>query len=83
MVDSAKPGIDTTLIVLLNDNPEIRIKIEAHTDSKGNDDYNLSLSKKRARSIVNYLIEKGISKDRLVSQGYGESRPKVPNTHPD
>lgn len=57
----------------LIDNPTIVIELSAHTDSRGNDDYNLKLSQKRAESCVNYLIEKGIDKDRLVPKGYGET----------
>ena len=83
LLDSAKVSIDTTLIVLLNDNPNLKIRIQAHTDSKGKDAYNLNLSKKRAASIVRYLILKGINKRNLISEGYGENNPVAPNNHPD
>ena len=49
----------------------------SHTDRKGSDEYNLDLSARRARSVIDYLISVGISADRLQSQGYGESRPKT------
>jgi peptidoglycan-associated lipoprotein len=65
------------LVETLNDNPNIVIELGSHTDSRGNDDFNLDLSNRRARSVVNYLISKGIAQDRLVSKGYGETMPKV------
>jgi peptidoglycan-associated lipoprotein len=49
----------------------------SHTDRKGTDAYNLDLSQRRAKSVIDYLIEAGISADRLQHQGYGESRPKT------
>ncbi|MBN1448984.1 MAG: OmpA family protein, partial [Bacteroidetes bacterium] len=67
------------LVRFLESNPAIRIVIAAHTDDIGTDEYNLDLSKKRARSVVDYLVNKGIESKRLESIGYGESRPEVPN----
>jgi outer membrane protein OmpA-like peptidoglycan-associated protein/tetratricopeptide (TPR) repeat protein len=63
------------LVQTLEDNPTVRIELSSHTDCRGKDAYNLSLSEKRAKSAVEYLISKGISKTRLVSKGYGESKP--------
>ncbi|MDZ4665137.1 MAG: OmpA family protein [Bacteroidota bacterium] len=63
------------LIKLLNDNPTVKIELGSHTDSKGSDDYNLKLSDSRSRSVVDYLIAKGISSGRLVAKGYGETKP--------
>lgn len=63
------------LVQTLNDNPTVRIELSSHTDCRGKDAYNLSLSEKRAKSAVDYLISQGISKARLVSKGYGESKP--------
>ncbi|MCX7877206.1 MAG: OmpA family protein [Ignavibacteria bacterium] len=63
----------------LLDNPEVAIEISAHTDSRGSEEYNLNLSQKRAESVVNYLILNGISSQRLLAKGYGESVPVVPN----
>ena len=57
--------------------PNITIEMASHTDRWGSDEYNVSLSQRRARSVVDYLIESGISADRLQAQGYGESRPKT------
>lgn len=67
------------LLTTLNDNPKMKVEIVGHTDSKGSDDYNLSLSERRARAVVNYLIENGISEKRLTSKGYGETKPIVSN----
>lgn len=63
------------LVKLLNDNPHITIEIAAHTDMIGSDESNLTLSQKRAQSVVNYLIQAGIERERLTSIGYGETRP--------
>jgi outer membrane protein OmpA-like peptidoglycan-associated protein len=63
------------LVKLLNDNPTLKIELSAHTDSRGSDAYNQKLSQERAQSVVNYLIEHGISKDRLVAKGMGETQP--------
>ncbi|TNE84326.1 MAG: OmpA family protein [Deltaproteobacteria bacterium] len=53
----------------------LRVRIEGHTDSRGEDDFNLDLSRRRAASVREYLIDAGVSADRLTSEGYGESRP--------
>ena len=65
------------LVETLNENDNITIELGSHTDSRASDEYNLDLSKKRAQSVVNYLIEKGIARDRLIAKGYGESVSKV------
>ena len=62
---------------LLRDNPNVTIEMASHTDRKGTDEYNLDLSHRRAKSVIDYLIEAGINPDRLQHQGYGESRPKT------
>ncbi len=59
----------------LQDNPSIRIRIEGHTDSQGKDRYNLKLSRARAKSVRKYLTGRGVAGRRMVSQGYGETRP--------
>ena len=63
------------LIKLLNDNPTLKIELGSHTDSKGSDDYNMKLSDSRSKSVVDYLIAKGIATARLVAKGYGETKP--------
>lgn len=67
------------LIKLLSENPTIKIELGSHTDSKGSDDYNQKLSQSRSQSVVTYLIGKGISADRLVAKGYGETVPVATN----
>lgn len=67
------------VVKLMNDNPEINIEISAHTDNVGSDAYNLRLSKRRAQSVVQYLLDAGINQNRMISKGYGESKPLVPN----
>ncbi len=60
----------------LEGNPAIRlVEIQGHTDERGNDAYNLSLSDRRAKSVLKYLVEKGIEEKRLTAQGYGETQP--------
>ncbi|GIV37054.1 MAG: cell envelope biogenesis protein OmpA [Cyclobacteriaceae bacterium] len=71
------------LAQILTDNPEIKIELSSHTDSVDTEEYNMWLSQKRAESAVNYLIKKGISPDRMIARGYGESRPIARNTNPD
>ncbi len=61
---------------VLNDNPEINLSIEGHTDSRGSDNYNQRLSTKRAKAVMTHLVRKGkISRSRLASKGFGESKP--------
>lgn len=83
LTENSKKSLDTTLIPLLNENPEIKIEIGAHTDDQGSDNYNKNLSQKRAEGVVKYLIGKGINPQRLEAAGYGESKPLVPNLNPD
>lgn len=60
---------------VLTDYPKINVSIEGHTDSKGSNKYNLKLSADRAKAVMEYLVKKGISSNRLVSKGYGEEKP--------
>jgi OmpA-OmpF porin, OOP family len=55
------------------------IQIESHTDNFGSDEYNQTLSEKRAQACADYLVEKGIDSGRLTTKGYGESQPVAPN----
>lgn len=83
LTDEARISIDTSLLVLLNDNPAIIVEVSSHTDNKGADDYNMRLSQKRAESVVTYLISKGIDKSRLTAKGYGKTKPIAPNANAD
>lgn len=76
--DDAAQELDKLLDLLL-DNPEINIELSSHTDSRADDNYNMSLSKQRAKSAVNYLIMRGVDRSRLVARGYGESKPIIPD----
>ncbi|WP_299525085.1 OmpA family protein, partial [uncultured Lutibacter sp.] len=62
------------VIEILNKYPKIKLEIKSHTDSRAPDNYNLSLSEKRASSTINYITSKGISSNRLVGKGYGETQ---------
>ncbi|WP_083919404.1 OmpA family protein [Pontibacter roseus] len=62
------------LVRILKDNPGIRIELSSHTDSRQTQQYNQSLSERRAKAAVNYLISKGIDRKRLVAKGYGETQ---------
>lgn len=65
------------LVQLLKDNPHITIEMASHTDRIGTEEYNIDLSQRRAKSVIDYLIAAGIAPDRLQYQGYGKSRPKT------
>lgn len=67
------------LVQLLNDNPHVAIELGAHCDYRGTAEYNRQLSQRRAEAVVNYLIEKGISAQRLAAKGYGKAMPKTAN----
>ena len=71
------------LIDLLKEVPTMKIEISGHTDSRGTDEYNQKLSESRAKSVVAYLIEKGIASKRLQYKGYGESKPVATNDTDD
>ncbi len=75
---ASRKVIDEKLYSLLVEKPRIRIEISSHTDSRDSDEYNIELSQRRAQSVVDYLISKGIKPVRLVAKGYGESRLKEP-----
>jgi OOP family OmpA-OmpF porin len=68
------------VVRILRQNASIKLEIQGHTDNKGAAGYNRKLSEKRARAVVEYLVKKGISSDRLTAAGYGFSRPAATNT---
>ncbi len=65
------------IILVLNSQQQLRIEIGAHTDSKGSEEENLRLSQQRAKAVYNYILTSGIEASRLVSKGYGESKPLI------
>ncbi|MFC7525809.1 OmpA family protein [Parapedobacter sp. GCM10030251] len=62
------------LVRTLRDNPTLKIELSSHTDSRGSDAYNMALSQRRAQAAVDYLVSRGIARDRMVAMGYGETR---------
>ena len=72
----SKEALDE-LVRVLNENPNVTVEMGSHTDRIGSDAFNLDLSDRRAKSVVDYLIEAGIDADRLTWKGYGKSVPKV------
>ena len=83
LTEASKITIDTTIYEILVENPDINNELSSYTDSEGTDEYNEDLSQRRAESVVNYLIQKGIPKKRLTPKGYGESKPRLPNKNSD
>ena len=71
------------VVSFLDEYPNIEIEMSAHTDSKGSDEYNYTLSDNRARSVREYILSKGIAAKRIISQGYGETKPVADNANPD
>jgi outer membrane protein OmpA-like peptidoglycan-associated protein/tetratricopeptide (TPR) repeat protein len=72
-----RPDAEVELAKILNameEYPQLNIHIESHTDSRGNDDYNMQLSERRAKSTLEWLVSKGIDRNRLSAKGYGESQ---------
>ncbi len=82
ITNDAKSNLDK-LSGILKDYPDTDIEIQGHTDSKGSESYNKSLSEERAYSVAQYLAEKGISNTRMKINGFGELLPKYINTTPD
>lgn len=71
------------VVKLLNENPAIEIEMSAHTDSRGSDEYNVTLSHNRAKSVMDYILSKGIPTSRITSKGYGETKPVATNDTDD
>lgn len=76
------PELDK-LVTMFEANPDIKVEISAHTDSKGSHAYNQRLSNARAKSVVDYLVSKGIKRNQLISKGYAATQPVAPNENPD
>jgi outer membrane protein OmpA-like peptidoglycan-associated protein len=62
------------LVRIMEDNPTIKVELGSHTDCRGSDNYNKWLSQKRSESAVGYIISRGISKERIIAKGYGETQ---------
>lgn len=67
------------LVRFLEENPDREVLVEGHTDSVGSDSYNLALSERRADAVLSFLMQNGISRQRMLSRGYGKSYPVVSN----
>lgn len=65
------------LVQVMKNNTNMVIMVKSHTDNRGSDSFNMNLSDRRAKATVQYVISKGIAKDRIEGKGYGESEPKV------
>lgn len=83
LTPEARKTLQNTIFKVMKDYPNIILEISSHTDSIGTKESNILLSQKRAHSVVNYLFENGITKDRLIPKGYGEDKPIAPNSKPD
>ena len=68
------------LVLILQKNKNIGVELSSHTDAKGSDKFNMDLSQKRADKAVEYIVSKGILKNRIIAKGYGETQPVAPNT---
>jgi outer membrane protein OmpA-like peptidoglycan-associated protein len=77
-------GAAKTIKMVFEGNPEVKIEVQGHTDSRGSDAYNLNLSNDRAGSVKQYLVlNHNINADRLVARGYGETKPVASNDSPE
>jgi OOP family OmpA-OmpF porin len=76
-------GAINEIFNLMKDNPDLKFSVEGHTDSQGDDAFNMKLSKERAETVMNTLIKLGISASRLTAKGWGESKPIANNASPE
>ena len=81
-MDDSYPEL-ARLVLLLNDVPSLKIEISGHTDNIGAVSFNELLSQRRADAVVNYLVEKGVSIERLSARGYGQTNPVDSNDTPE
>jgi hypothetical protein len=68
-----------SVVHFLTDNPSISVEIYSYTDSKGNPEYNLALSQRRAQSVLDYLEKSGVERNRLTARGFGDKNNNAPN----
>lgn len=76
-------GVINKIVKVMKQHPDLKFRIEGHTDSDGDEAFNLKLSEKRAEAVKNLLIESGIDASRLESKGFGESKPVDSNSTPE
>jgi outer membrane protein OmpA-like peptidoglycan-associated protein len=79
--DESKPTLDL-IVALLTDEPDLSLTVEGHTDATGTDEHNMDLSRRRAEAVRSYLVNAGISADRLDAVGLGATKPVAPNDTP-
>jgi len=82
LTDAAMKNLDAIADVFI-EFPDTNLMVEGHTDSTGDDAYNMTLSKKRAQSVVDYLKSKGVSGNRFTVEAFGETRPRFDNATED
>lgn len=75
----SEPILNDVATVLLKNPWILKLEVQGHTDDRGSAEYNLDLSTRRAAAVLEYLVEKGVGRDRLVSEGYGEAKPRQLN----
>ncbi len=78
LTSNAETTLDKVVIALL-ENPTVSIRVDGHTDSSGNSEVNLTISKQRAQSVLDYLVNAGIDENRVDANGYGDQFPIAPN----
>jgi len=76
-------GAINEIYSLMKENPDLKFSVEGHTDSQGDDAFNLKLSEERANTVMNTLVKMGISADRLTAKGWGETKPIANNASPE
>jgi OOP family OmpA-OmpF porin len=84
--DSIRPKYYTfleSIVEIVDGHTDLRVKVSGNTDAVGSDEYNVDLSKRRAQSIINFFVSKGISADRLVIDFHGEKKPVDSNATPE
>jgi outer membrane protein OmpA-like peptidoglycan-associated protein len=80
ILPSSYPEMDR-LVSVLNEHPDMKIELSGHTDNVGPHEDNMKLTQERSESVMKYLVNKGINKDRLITKGYGGSKPIETNEH--
>ena len=79
VITRASYSILDEVVAVMNEFPDLKLSVEGHTDSQGNDEKNMDLSSRRAAAVVTYLMNKGVAGTRMTSRGFGETTPKADN----